>query len=328
MAREIPNEGLIRYLFDQYYGDGAAAQDDDVVSAHWKDQRQLFQVTDNVARGPTPSFAFTWGCKWTGLISRILGSSEILAHFILLPNKFRLLRFGAIARQVCKKTGLDPTFTVFRQVCSLELLHRNLPEELRANRMHVLMIGDGIGMLSALFKAVFPNSTITMVDIGKTLFYQAYYLQKAYPDNSHELASEVTDFEETDFVYCPAELLETIDEFHFDLAVNIASMQEMDSHTISRYFRFLRRNLNVNNLFYCFNRERKEIDDIEVSEFLNYPWLEADRYLVNEYCPWPRFYFGRTRTRIGPRILGVRVPLVNYYDGKFMHRLVILATDR
>ena len=119
-----------------------------------------------------------------------------------------------------------------------------------------------------------------------------------------------------------------MDEFHFDLAVNIASMQEMNRQTIEGYFRFLRNHLNADNLFYCFNRERKEMDDGEVSEFLNYPWLEADQYVVNGYSPWPRFYLGRTRPRNGPRILGVRVPLVNYYDGKFMHRLAILATDR
>ena len=328
MQQEAPNAGLIRYLFDQYYGDGVSDLDSGVVSGHWKEQRQLLQAVNDESLGPIPSSAFTWGCKWTGPTRRILDPCEILSHFVLLANKRRLLKFSAIAAKVCRKTGLDPTFTVFRQVCSLELLHRNLPEELRTKRMHVLMIGDGIGMLSALFKAVFPNSTITMVDIGDTLFYQAYYLQKAYPDARHSLASEVTDFEETDFVYCPTEHLETLDEFHFDVAVNIASMQEMNSHTISRYFQFLRTNLNVNNLFYCFNRERKEMDDGEVSEFVNYPWLEADRYIINEYCPWPRFYLGRTLARNGPRLLGVRVPLVNYYDGKFKHRLAILATHR
>jgi hypothetical protein len=222
--------------------------------------------------------------------------------------------------------GLDVTFTVFKQICNVELIERHLSHDLRSKGMRVLMIGDGIGGLSALFKAVFPGSTVVMVDIGKSLLYQAYYVQKAHPDAIHRLANEVTDLNGVDFVYCPAEDLDVLERFKFDLAVNSNSMQEMNSITIARYFTFLRKHLQPNNRFYCCNRERKVMVGGEVSEFFNYPWRDGDRFVVDGDCPCQRFVFGRHRSEIGPTLFGFRIPLVNFYDGKIVHRLAVLET--
>ena len=169
-------------------------------------------------------------------------------------------------------------------------------------------------------------STIVMVDIGKTLFYQAYYVQKAYPQERHKLASNAPHSEDTDFAYCSTERLDDLENYRFDIAINIASMQEMTPETIERYFRFLRSNLNEANLFYCFNREHKTLGSGVETAFLDYPWHENDRYLVDEYCAWPSFFIGRQQTPNRPRLLGIGIPYVKYYDGKFRHRLAVLKT--
>ena len=251
----------------------------------------------------------------------------VLSHLIHLPNRKELLRLFAVAARVCRAMGLDPTLDVFRQVCTLEVLQRHLPNEMRHKRMHVLMIGDGYGVLSALFKSVFPNSTVVMIDIGKTLLFQAYHCQKAHPEHEHALAASVSDLKRVDFVYCPAEDLVSLERFKFDMAMNIASMQEMNVSTIARYFAFLRKYLHPTNLFYCCNRESKTLVGGEVSEFLRYPWQDDDRYLLDEYCPWHQYFFSRSRAKNGLYFYGARVPFVNFYDGKIMHRLAVLATS-
>ena len=189
-----------------------------------------------------------------------------------------------------------------------------------------MMIGDGYGFLSALIKAIFPKASIVLVDLGKTLLFQSYYCQKVYPGCTHLLPHMVFEKERVDFVYCPTERLNELERYRFDLAVNIASMQEMNLLTIQRYFDFLRRTLQKKNLFYCCNRESKTLPGGELVVFNKYPWHENDEYLVDEYCPWHDYFFSPARTRLGLRIKGVRVPFVNYYDGKHIHRMARLET--
>jgi len=54
------------------------------------------------------------------------------------------------------------------------------------------------------------------------------------------LVDKETDLGQADFLYCPAETLHALEKYRFDIAVNVASMQEMTSATISRYFDFMR----------------------------------------------------------------------------------------
>ena len=198
---------------------------------------------------------------------------------------------------------------------------------MRQRRLNVLMIGDGFGVLASMFKSVFPNSTVVMIDIGKTLLFQAYRCQRAHPGADHVLATAEADLQSAEFVYCPAEQLESLGNLRFDLAVNTNSMQEMNDQTIQGYFDFLRGHFHPENLFYCCNRESKTMEGGEVSEFLNYPWRDDDRHLVDGVCPWLDYFLSWGRNLRGLSILGKRVPMVNYYDGVTLHRLTVLATD-
>jgi len=211
---------------------------------------------------------------------------------------------------------------------SLSLIRRNLSNAGIDNQgLTFLMIGDGYGVLSSLVKAIFPESTLVMVDIGKTLLFQAYYCQMAHPAGVHRMVGSTDDIGDADFVYCPTEKLDMLSNSKFDVAVNIASMQEMTNATVDRYFRFLRSNLNPNNLLYCLNRDSKTLIGGEITEFLQYPWQKGDRNLLDEDCPWYRYYFSRGAPGIGKYIFGVRLPFVNLFDGTHHHRLSIMETD-
>lgn len=328
MQASLPNQGLIRYLIENYYQGRIKPEEREFISSHWKHYSQLFDIQVDPEGNLVSLSGIGFGaCEWSGLVHRFLDQLCVFSHLVHLPRRREILRLRTIAARVCNRMGLDLTLDVLRQVYSLELLERNLPDDMRHKRMCVLMIGDGYGILSALFKSVFPNSTIVMIDIGRTLLFQAYHCQKAYPESVHKLARMVADLDSVDFVYCPTEDLETLERFKFAIAVSIASMQEMNTLTIARYFAFLRKCLQPNNLFYCCSRESKTLIGGEVSEFLKYPWQDSDRYLVHGYCPWHHYFFSRGRAKNGFYLLGVRVPFVNFYDGKIMHRLAILATS-
>ena len=317
MQATVPNQGLIRYLIENYYRGGINPQESQFVSSHWKHYGELFDVKVDAEGNLVSLSGKAFGtCKWGGLGHRFLDQLCVSSHLVHLSHRRQVLRLRAIAVKICDAMGLDPTFDVFRQVCSLELLQSHLPDHMHHKRMHVLMIGDGYGVLSALFKSVFPNSTVVMVDIGKTLLFQAYYCQKAHPECVQDLAGTVADLDGVDFVYCPTEDLATLEGFKFDIAVNIASMQEMSISTIARHFAFLRKCLQPNNLFYCCNRESKTLIGGEVSEFLKYPWRGDDRFLVDGYCLWHRYFFSRSRTKNGLCLFGVRVPFSTSMMGR------------
>ena len=328
MQATLPNEDLIRYLIEKYYRSAINPEESEFVSSHWKHYGDLFDIMVDAEGSLVSISGIGFGtCEWNSLAHRLLDQLCVLTHLTHLPHRWQLLRLISTVAKNCDRMGLDPTLDVFRQVCSLELLERYIPDEMRHKRMHVLMIGDGYGILSALFKSIFPNSTIVMVDIGKTLLFQAYYCQKAFPECTHGLVDTAADLDDIDFVYSPTEYLEMLERFTFDIAVNIVSMQEMNISTIARYFALLRKCLQPDNLFYCCNRESKRLVGGEVSEFFHYPWQSGDRYLVDDDCPWSLYFFLRGRAENGPRLFGIKIPIASFYDGKVVHRLASLATD-
>ena len=100
--------------------------------------------------------------------------------------------------------------------------------------------------------------------------------------------------------YCPV-----------DIALNIASMQEMDPPVIAAYFDDLRAIPSQRQLvFYCCNREEKVLPDGTVTRFLAYPWHPSDQILVDEYAPWHQQYYT------------LMPPFYRPYDGPHRHRLV------
>ena len=168
------------------------------------------------------------------------------------------------------------------------------------------VIGDGPGFLSTLIRRQFPNSKIYCIDLPKILIFQAQAHMLSQPDVSMSILS-APHINTTDVTFVQPKDIQKLPET-IDCAFNICSMQEMDSHSIEEYFKFLRERSVSTSRFYCVNRLSKKMPDGQIINFLSYPWHQEDLIFMDG----------------GPRAFGVRIPLVNYFDGPIHHRLVHL----
>jgi hypothetical protein len=320
----LRNRELIRILVDRYYRQGVRADD---MSSHWRQYSDLFRVEVDSGGGLAALEGIGFGeLRWRSSGRRLIQNLCIGSHLLHLPQRRRLWALRPLLRRVCSDMGLDPTLDAFRQLCTLELLDRTISTTgLRAPRF--LLIGDGFGVLGALLKAHWPEASLVMVDLGQSLCFQAFHCQKAHPASIHAL-SGTAEAAGADFVYCSSDTTASIASREFDVAVNVASMQEMTPATVASYFLMLRRQLRPPNLFYCCNREFKQLPDGQTSVFSEYPWVDADRVLLDEPCPWHQYHFTPRRTGRSLRIAGVPIPGVSYYDGVHRHRLAVLSTVR
>ncbi len=125
------------------------------------------------------------------------------------------------------------------------------------------------------------------------------------------------------FFYCPAEKPEYFPEEEIDLAINVASMQEMTMDAVAAYFQYLRE--RKTKLFYCCNRLEKNLPDGKCIRFMDYPWKKEDIRLVDEKCPWHQFFFGRSAAHHYKLFKRIPIPLLHRYDGVHWHRLSLLS---
>ena len=329
------DQSVISYLIKNYYGEDPQNPHPEVYSSLWLKLKEHLKIeTDQQGN------IISLSAKGTGLdtfdrrhkkITQCFDYACIFSHLIHLPNRLSLLKSSFAAQALCQKMNRPMTFEVFQQVCSLELLKRNLSERMRKKRLNILFIGDGYGILAALWKQSFPNSTLILVDLGEVLLFQAHYCQRAHPNYRHVLVGHATEPEQADFIYCPAEEMDQLYRFQYDVAVNIVSMHEMNFPTISRYFDLLRARFHEDNLFYCCNRERKHLIGGEETHFMDYPWKKSDKILLDEFCPWHQYYFSPYTAISGPRIGPFKIPGIHFYDypsvrwGRIWHRLAVLA---
>jgi len=330
MQQPLPNPELIGQLIESYYRTDPDSQDREFVSSHWRHYGDQFEVQTDAAGNLISLQGVGFGvAKWHGLGNRLLDQLCAVSTIAGLPCKLEILRLRSIAAKLCRQVGLDPTTNIVRQLFCLNLIRNNLAVAgVNGSKLRFLMIGDGYGVLAALVKVLFPESSLVLVDMGKSLLFQSYYCQMAHPDCTHQLAVSMDSNYNADFVYCPTERLSSLSHLEFDVAINIASMQEMSNETVQRYFDFLRKGLKPAHLFYCLNREYKELIGGEISKFIEYPWLEGDRHLVDDNCAWYKYYFARKTPGEGRNAFGVRLPLFNYFDGLHRQRLSVLKIDR
>lgn len=192
--------------------------------------------------------------------------------------------------------GLALTQDSIRQLCTLALLRPYLNHAPR-----VLVIGDGFGVLAALLALYYPKATVHLVDISPAFDEQVARLGRAFRN--------IDDWRFT-FTHAGELTKQRFGDRQYDVAVNVASMQEMNPEEIARYFAFMR---GRTQYFYCCNRERKVLPDGTVTEFAGYPWRAADGVLLDELCPWHQWF------------VSSRPPFFRRYDGAIRHRLARLA---
>ena len=285
------------------------------MSSHWRAYAPKSTVQVDASGVPVDAVGIGFGDMnarraGTSLFTAIAAAVHAMRH----PAKSRLAGAIAATRRTTRLSRLVFNQDALRQALTLALLQHHLEREpLR----RILMIGDGYGVLGATLAAWRPEAQIVFVDLGRSLLFQALTCSRVFPDATHALVGreDAKTVAASRFVYWPADRL---DQFHpgtVDLAVNIASMQEMSAETIAAYFTLLR--AAPARWFYCCNRDRKVMPGGEIAEFSKYPWTSTDRHVVDGLCPWHQWYVAPARGR--------RLSLLVPYDGPHIHRLTQLS---
>lgn len=228
-----------------------------------------------------------------------------------------------VAKRLARDLSAGLTFDVFKSTMALGLLAEHWAAHRLSPRTFAL-IGDGHGFLGALVRRYLSGSRVYSIDLPIMLVFQARTHEMADGQARLSLLSANGANTQTDVIFVLPQNIECIPD-QIDCAINIASMQEMTDFSINSYFTFLRRRSTQHSRFYCVNRLRKELLGGEVTSFHNYPWQENDEIFIDGPCPYYTHFFAPYTLPNGPRVLGLRVPFVNYFDGILMHRLARLA---
>lgn len=299
-------------LFQRFYNNGKATSDKSA-SSHWIEFARKFSVRSVENDFELVGYGFG-GSGSYGLSARISAwvSNTLHLTYLAMPGLRQDVRD---AKEVVAQMGLAFSGDAFRQACTLNLVASQLKSGASPDR--ILVIGDGHGILSALLHRRYPTAQIFLADLGSVLFFQAYHLYKAYPDAQQVLTDENVG-EVGVFNFCPADRLETLPAESFCLAINVASMQEMDPAVTTNYFTLLRQ--HNTRLFYCCNRLEKRLVGGEVASFMDYPWAPSDVHLVDELCQWHQWFLGRGSSP-HVRVFGLPIPFMHRYDGPHWHRL-------
>tara|TARA_B100001029_G_C14946917_1_gene386482 strand:- start:11 stop:913 length:903 start_codon:yes stop_codon:yes gene_type:complete len=191
-----------------------------------------------------------------------------------------------------------------RHVFTLNLLKKYI------NPKKICVIGDGRACFFLGALNIFKNSQIIHVNLNEMLLndYTIISDLKVLDDEKIQLINNENETfgKEKKLILVPASLKKVLLNQNIDLFVNIASMEEMTSIEINKYFEIIKNN---NSLFYCCNREYKRLYDGEEAIFSRYPWGEGNK-LFFENCKWhQKFYI-------------FKFPFIIKYNGTHKHCLI------
>lgn len=120
-------------------------------------------------------------------------------------------------------------------------------KQFRDNRERkiILEIGAGWGGFAYQVKTLFPNLTYVIVDLPGSILFSATYLKTVFPDARTLLMTDIADFSlsdgvaQYDFIFIPHYLWPALNLRAPNLAVNMASFQEMTTAQVESYVKKL-----------------------------------------------------------------------------------------
>jgi hypothetical protein len=298
---------------------------DPASSSHWQKYHSEFSFNGR-------EFSGVQG--FGGMAKRPTGL-RLWIHRLLL-QRFRHFadaypQFDAIdtlADELTSRQDRNYDLDVLRQLLTLSFLISRLPNKLNLHTT-CCVIGDGFASMSSLLLASKSAGRIVLVNLTKTLLVDLWYL-KLYlgPKKFENCVDLVVDQAglakalekplirpdgSKQVIAVQASDHQLLQKCPIDVVINIASMQEMDPPIVKAYFDDMRAvAVNRDLIFFCCNRQAKQLPDGTVSRFEDYPWHQDDQVLVDGPCPWHQFYYS------------IRPPFYKPYDGPHMHRLVTI----
>lgn len=228
-------------------------------------------------------------------------------------------RIDQIAQTIARRQGRIYDLDILRRKLTVAYLDMRVPTALTAGKF-LLVIGDGFATLSSIALAAFPGLRVVAVNLVKSLLADLCFAAQAVPDaravpvtGSGSMAQALND-SRARLIALRADDWKLVSQVPAALAINVASMQEMDPPVIAQYFNALRAGPEA-TVFYCCNREEKTLPDSTTVRFRDYPWRREDKVLDDGLCPWHQQYYS------------ARPPFIHAYDGPIRHRLVVLARN-
>jgi putative sugar O-methyltransferase len=155
----------------------------------------------------------------------------------------------------------------------------------------VVEIGAGWGGFAYQFKTLFPSSRFVVIDLPQSLLFSITYLSTMFPQAMVSILESCEDEEPPvvpadDFTFVPHFAIDRLRGQQVDLALNMASFQEMTDNQVEDYAAFL--NSMHCPALYSYNRDRNPNNPQRrlVSEILN------DHYVVEQIELLPSSHLG------------------------------------
>jgi len=289
---------------------------DEASSSYWDEQHQNFQFHENSFSGTGPIGSYRPSSKVINLVHRVFQRK-----FVRMGEAFsKFQQIDLLANDIVKKQRRVYDLDVMRHTLSVSFVEQYCTDLPSPKERVACVIGDGYAMATSLLLGL-NTSKVILINLTKTLLIDTLFLKKFLGEKGfNDSVSLVTDRESLDECVCDqstkvvvieAKNQDLLKYCDIDLAVNIASMQEMDLETIDQYFSNLKNISGKKLYFYCCNREEKVLPDGSVIRFLDYPW-SGSTIVKDSFCPWYQDFYRKTP------------PFWQSYDGQIRHRIVKL----
>ena len=288
-------------------------EEDKGSSSHWDKYHSEFKYEN----GKLSGIAGFGDGRGSGTFLHKIMHRMLQTPFFKMGADFRTfpecLRLG---REVAARQERQFDVDVLRQALSLALLRDRLPMSLLEDP--IVVIGDGFGTMTSLLVSWNPKIKVVLINLTKTLLVDTVYIRRAQPEarlcyvDSEDTYQAALGDASVRVIVVRADDYGLLAKGPVALALNIASMQEMNPSTVAEYFRVLRASSGESTHFYCCNRLEKTLPDGTQVNFREYPWRDADQVLLDDLCPWHQYYYHPAP------------PFYRRYDGPLQHRLVLL----
>jgi len=262
-------------------------------------------------KSKTVNFKLIYGTTWFGSFTKKSYKSilRFIVSYLLFGGKIFHSRSYKVIKNFCNKINREIDYDLLRHIFTFEML-RVYFEKKNKKIMKICIIGDGRANALICILKLFPDIKIYSVNLPEVLIAD-YNLIKEFNFLEKDNIKTINDINEVNekdkkLYLVPSNNKEFLYSQNIDLFLDIAAMQEMTQKEIDEYFKIIENN---NSLFYCCNREIKELDGGEISKFEKYGW-KKNTIIFNELCYWHN------------KFPTLRPPFFNYRKDKIRHCLV------